>query len=263
MDLPPPGDKDAELKHPSQLKGRVFLQALWLPVWVLIGFFIASSIVVEVASVWLQLGLLSAQATTSALFNTVILALVYLLTTVIVIGAPKVFRKSKTSLKDLGLDRQPTLMDILIVPAGYVVYIVLSMILINVAMSFLPGFDPEQVQEVGFQHLSQGYEIVLAFLTLVVIAPVAEEVLMRGYLYGKLRKIVPIVVAIIITSVLFAFLHGQWNVAVDVFALSLVLTSLREVTGSIWSAILLHMMKNGVAFYILFINPSFLNTIGM
>jgi len=38
--------------------------------------------------------------------------------------------------------------------------------------------------------------------------------------------------------------------------------ALREVTGSIWAGTLLHMLKNGIAFYFLFVNPTLLNTIG-
>ena len=93
----------------------------------------------------------------------------------------------------------------------------------------------------------------LAFITLVVIAPVAEEVLFRGYLYGKLKKYVPVWAAILITSALFGLIHGTWNVAVDTFALSIILCLLRESTGGIWASILLHMIKNGIAFYFLFI----------
>jgi membrane protease YdiL (CAAX protease family) len=65
----------------------------------------------------------------------------------------------------------------------------------------------------------------------------------------------PVWVAIVITSALFGFIHGQWNVGIDVFALSVVLCSLREITGSIWAGILLHMLKNSVAFFIIFITP--------
>jgi membrane protease YdiL (CAAX protease family) len=93
---------------------------------------------------------------------------------------------------------------------------------------------------------------------LVVIAPFAEEILFRGYLYGKLRKSIPTWLAMVVTSALFGAIHAQWNVGVDVFVLSMVACSLREVTGGIWAGILLHMLKNGLAFYILFINPSFL-----
>ncbi|MBQ2637586.1 CPBP family intramembrane metalloprotease, partial [Candidatus Saccharibacteria bacterium] len=56
-----------------------------------------------------------------------------------------------------------------------------------------------------------------------------------------------------ITSVLFAIMHGQWNVGVNVFAMSIVLCLLREMNGTIYSGILLHILKNGVAFVLLYI----------
>jgi membrane protease YdiL (CAAX protease family) len=102
----------------------------------------------------------------------------------------------------------------------------------------------------------------LAFVTLVVVAPIAEEIIFRGYMYGKLKKFVPIWVAILATSLLFGAVHGAWNLAIDTFALSIVLCSLREFTGNIWASILLHMVKNGIAFYILFIYPTLLTTLG-
>jgi membrane protease YdiL (CAAX protease family) len=54
----------------------------------------------------------------------------------------------------------------------------------------------------------------------------------------------------------------QWNVAADTFALSLVLCTLRQITGNIWAGVLLHMIKNGIAYYFLFINPDLFRTLG-
>jgi membrane protease YdiL (CAAX protease family) len=86
--------------------------------------------------------------------------------------------------------------------------------------------------------------------------------LFRGYLLGKLRKYVPLWAAILVTSLLFGFVHGAWNVGIDVFALSIVLCLLRVWTKTLWAPILLHMLKNAVAFYLLFINPLLLGTLG-
>ena len=97
---------------------------------------------------------------------------------------------------------------------------------------------------------------------LVIIAPVAEELLFRGYLLGKLRKHAPLWVAILVTSVIFGAIHLAWNVGIDVFALSIVLCVVRVVSGSLWPSIMLHMLKNGLAFYLLFINPTVLSTLG-
>jgi membrane protease YdiL (CAAX protease family) len=96
---------------------------------------------------------------------------------------------------------------------------------------------------------------ILAFITLVVIAPFAEELLFRGYLYGKLKSNVPTVVAAITTSLLFGLAHQQLNVGIDVFILSLVLCTLRSLTGSIWAGVLVHIIKNALAYYLLFVAP--------
>ena len=98
-----------------------------------------------------------------------------------------------------------------------------------------------------------GGERVIAFLVLVVIAPIFEEIIFRGWLYGKLRAKMEAPIAIVIVSLLFGIMHFQWNVGVNVFALSVVLCALREITGTIYAGILTHMIKNGVAFYLLYL----------
>jgi hypothetical protein len=148
-------------------------------------------------------------------------------------------------------------------PAGLIVYLAVSSVLITIATNLLPWFNVNQAQDTGFYQTSYGYEVILAFVTLVIIAPIAEEVIFRGYLFGRLKKYAPIWVSILVTSIVFGALHGAWNLAVDTFALSVVMCVLRQNTGSLWASILLHMSKNGLAFYILFINPTFLHTLGL
>src|SRR5690606_8459309 len=101
-----------------------------------------------------------------------------------VIGLPWLVKKSTTK-EQLGLNRLVSWLDILITPAGAIVYLLLSVILLNVASNVLPWFDINQAQDIGFEGLVFRYEYVLAFVTLVVLAPIAEEILFRGYLYGK------------------------------------------------------------------------------
>ncbi len=81
---------------------------------------------------------------------------------------------------------------------------------------------------------------------------------MRGYLFGKLRRESGFWLSAVITSAVFGFVHLQWNVGVDVFALSLVLCFLREKTGAIWAGMILHMLKNSVAYVLLFLQPELL-----
>lgn len=234
---------------------------------------VASFVVAQLLVVGLVLGLnwlgVSFVLIDPAVLNSSVAAVTYALSLLIAIGVPMIIKKrDTTSLRDLGLWRLPSWGDIGLAPVGFIVYFLLSAVLLYIVTQLTPGFNSAQPQEIGFENLAQRYEYLLAFVTLVVIAPVAEETLFRGYLYGKLKKFAPLWLAVFVTSLVFAALHLpggeslQWNVALDVFALSIILCSLREVTGSIWAGILLHMLKNGLAFYLLFINPTFLHTIG-
>ena len=227
--------------------------AFALPIWVFVGFYAAQILVTGLV---LLLGVLhvSLDSINQTIVNTALAVLVYLITLVLVIGIPWLINKHRTDKAELGLSGLPSWTDILLAPAGLVVYFILSSLLILAATHVLPWVDVNQVQNTGFGHLNVRYEYILAFVTLVVIAPIAEEILFRGYLFGKLKKFVPVWIAILVTSVLFGFIHGAWNLAIDTFALSVVLCMLRESTGSIWASILLHMAKNGIAFYLLFIN---------
>lgn len=204
----------------------------------------------------------------SAVLNSVVAAAIYVLTLVIVIGVPFWLRRRRTTRDDLGVTRLPSWLDIVLAPAALIVYMLISASVLYVFSVVAPQIDLTQAQDIPFSGLSHQYEYVLAFLTLVVMAPVAEELLFRGYLFGKMKKHAPFWLAMIVTSILFGGLHLiagaslQWNVAVDTFALSLVLCTLRQITGNIWAGVLLHMIKNGIAYYFLFINPDLFRTLG-
>ncbi len=222
---------------------------------------LAQAVLLAIFSIAGSLGV-SFEGVNENVFNAAVTAIVYALAVAIVIGAPWLVKKKFTSLKDLGLQRLPTWLDILAAPLGYMVYMVVAMVFMAIAIIALPFVDLQQAQDVGFSNLFYNYEYILAFICLVVLAPVAEEVLFRGYLLYNLRKRAPLWVAIFVTSLLFAVVHFSWNVGIDTFALSIVLCILRVVTKSLWAPILLHMLKNGLAFYLLFINPSILNVLG-
>lgn len=254
-------ENQLEAESRPSMKRRV-LVAAWLPTWVLLGFIVASFLTGLVIALLAQVNLISESANES-IVNTTVAAFAYTLTLVIVIGVPLKWRRIGTTKEELGLTRLPKWTDILLAPASFVAYMLLAGILLTAVTGLFPGFDAEEVQDVGFDGISHYYEYILAFITLVIIAPVAEEVLVRGYLYGKLRKVVSLTTALIISSLLFSLMHFQWNVALNVLPLGVILVLLREMTGSIWAGILLHMLKNGVAFYLLFVNPSFMNTIGV
>jgi len=241
-------------------------RAIALPLWVFVSFF-AVQLVLSLIILGLEHVGVSFDSINPAVLNTTFAVLVYALAIAVAIGVPYVVRRSTTSLRELGLHRLPQWRELLMAPAGFLIYSLASGALVTL-LSLIPGFINGAVQDTGFNNLNTQGEVLLAFFTLVVLAPIAEETLFRGYLFSKLKKVVPVWGAILITSVLFGLVHiafsatPDWSLAADTFTLSLMLCTLRQLSGSLWPSILLHMIKNGIAFYILFILPIISHTIG-
>ena len=136
-------------------------------------------------------------------------------------------------------------------------YIIIGGAIMAVAEALLSRFswfDANQAQDVGFKLLNSPFDRIIAFIALVVVAPICEEIVFRGWLYGKLRRKMSMGAAILVVSVFFGIMHGQWNVGINVFALSILLCLEREVTGTIYASILTHMIKNGIAYALLYIS---------
>ena len=84
----------------------------------------------------------------------------------------------------------------------------------------------------------------------VLIAPVTEELLFRGWIYTGLRFHWGLWPALLTTSALFACAHYENThlYALAVFPIGLALGVIRERTGSVKASILFHALNNFVAF---------------
>lgn len=204
---------------------------------------------------------LGREVLTQPVWNAVFAAVTYGLCLLLVVFVPWKVLNMKTNREELGLTGLPTWTDIGLAPVGFVVYFVVAILFMALLSAVFPDVDWEQAQDVGFENLFFISDKILAFVALVVLAPVAEEIIFRGWLYGKVRSRMPAWVGILVVSALFGLMHLgwnaealQWNAAANIFCMAVVLCVLREITGTIWSGIVLHMLKNGVAFYLLFIS---------
>lgn len=170
-------------------------------------------------------------------------------------------RHKKTSLRTAVALKKVAWRDLGYTLIGIVVYFILFASLLAIINSVTP-VDTTKEQAIGFEKDLAGGGLILAFVSLVVLPPIVEEVLFRGFLFGTLRRRkVKMVLATFITSLLFAGLHlfgatdGSllWLAFIDTFVLSLVLCYVREATGSLWASIGVHALKNGLVFVNLFI----------
>lgn len=193
----------------------------------------------------------------SAVMQLLLSVVVYTVGMMFLLIEPYALRKMAVEqIRELiGLARRPVIKDIGFGFVAWGAYMALATFVNVILSTYAQGIDLEQAQDIGFQSLMGQLDLFYAFLVIVVLAPIVEEIVFRGYLYGSLRPRMPWWVAGLITSVLFGLVHGQINVGVDTFILSMVLCYLRERTGAIWSGIFVHSLKNALAFYILFVAP--------
>jgi membrane protease YdiL (CAAX protease family) len=82
-------------------------------------------------------------------------------------------------------------------------------------------------------------------------APLAEEVLFRGYGLARIRELAGERRALLLTALVFAVLHGSWVKLPGTFATGLFLGWLVLQTGSLWPALLGHVANNGLAFLLI------------
>lgn len=156
----------------------------------------------------------------------------------------------KRSFKDLGF-KKPKLSDFGWLAVAVIVYFILLSISLTLA-GLVPGFNADQQQDVGYSGIA-GAQLILAFIGLVILPPLAEEMMFRGFMYRGMASKWPKILSALLTSFLFGLVHFQWNVGVDVFVLSLVLIALYEKTKNLWMCVGLHALKNFIAFLALFV----------
>ena len=88
--------------------------------------------------------------------------------------------------------------------------------------------------------------------TTIVLSPIGEEILWRGFVYGYLRKRFGVLYGLILQALVFGLLHYNINVVLNmnimtlftVFVVGLITGFLYEKTGSIYPAIIFHCFYN-------------------
>lgn len=166
----------------------------------------------------------------------------------------------KISLNQIGLTK-PSWSDPFLGLAAYVPYIVFYLLAVALASKLFPGLKVDQAQQLGFNNVVGVFNLVLTFVALVVLPPITEEIMVRGFMFSSARRVLPFIWAAVLTSLLFGAAHlpgggaagPLYIAAIDTFILSMVLIGLRRTTGRLYAGMFLHAIKNGIAFVIIFI----------
>ena len=159
-----------------------------------------------------------------------------------------VLHKYKLSWGSLGLRKFNVVKASLLVVSMFVVFFALAWTALIVTKLLLPGFDPNQEQVNEFTKAITGNTKLISFLALVIIPPIIEEILFRGFMFPAFSGKVGIFFGALFSSLLFGFAHLQANVGVYTVVLGLLLCFMYKRTNSIIPGIVLHMINNYVAF---------------
>ncbi|HVW23663.1 MAG TPA: type II CAAX endopeptidase family protein [Candidatus Saccharimonadales bacterium] len=252
-----------EQPAPSASIARVPWSPLFGAVFVVGVFYISQIVAGLLITIYPEAKMWSAARTNDWLTNSVVAQFLYILMAeAFTIEAVYyyVVKRCHAKLSIIGL-RKPRWGDIIYALAAVIPYYALYLLMVGVVSHFVPGFDVNEKQQIGFDNVYGGAQLTMTFISLVVLPPIAEEIMVRGFLYSSLRKGMSLVPAALLTSLIFAAAHlaeggaagPLYIAALDTFVLSLVLIYLREKTGGLWASIYLHAIKNGVAFIALFI----------
>ena len=185
------------------------------------------------------------------------LATVALVATITVYVIYKFIKWQKQYTKKvLLLDKKPTPAMVLDVVLTYGLYF-LVLIATTVALGMFTGVNIEQAQDLGIATPESLGSKLIIFAMLVIIPPIYEELLFRGFLFNTLKKYGGQILAVILTCLLFGAAHLEydnlnWIAGIDTLIFSGFLIYISQKHQSLYSAMMLHAIKNAVAFYVLF-----------
>jgi len=109
------------------------------------------------------------------------------------------------------------------------------------------GIEPEQ-QDIINNVLSEDSLGVLAFMVFfgVLAAPIVEELIFRGFLQSAVRITCDKLQTVLTSGFIFALIHWNAHVFLQIFILGLLLAYLFEITGSLVAPITVHICHNTV-----------------
>jgi membrane protease YdiL (CAAX protease family) len=145
-----------------------------------------------------------------------------------------------------GVDRMPVGRSLLLGVALLISALPLVFAVDYVASLILkanPTTDSQEVIQI-FENTSTGAQRIPIILLAVVVAPVAEELAFRGYLYGVIKRYCGAVPALILSGALFALIHQNLPAFFPLLVLASVFALAYELSGSLLVPMTMHALFN-------------------
>ena len=123
------------------------------------------------------------------------------------------------------------------------------LVLFYMLVNFLGPTQSDTTQSIQSLSLS----LPVLFLDLCVLAPISEEIFMRGLLQGTVFK--NTYIGLVTTSVFFAYLHGSYTIPsfITYLGMGFAFGIRYKTSDNLWNSILLHALNNLVAFCFMYL----------
>lgn len=131
------------------------------------------------------------------------------------------------------------------------------LVLALVVSSHFFGTAPQDIVEFLQTHTTLRDRVMIIVFA-VLVAPLTEELIFRGYLHGVIRKYGGPWCAILVTAMLFSAIHVHLPVLAPLFLLGVALSLVYEFTGSLWAPLLMHATFNAITIIVALNWPEFL-----
>lgn len=112
----------------------------------------------------------------------------------------------------------------------------------------------QEIVRYFLEHPEPRHRIAIMLMA-VIVAPVSEEILFRGYLYGVIRRFGGRIPALLTSSLLFAAIHVHLPSMLGLGLLGVILCLLYERTGSLWATMTMHAAFNATTITALILWP--------
>lgn len=156
-------------------------------------------------------------------------------------------RKYRTGFKSLGW-RPVNIGRAILYLVGVLLFFIFASAAVLALVSWLvPGFNADQAQNNDFIGAAAGHQS-LALIALVLLPPVLEETIFRGFMFPAMAKKWGVIPGALVSSAVFGIAHFQANISIYTFLLGLLLCFMYVRLKSIVPGVLLHMLNNYLAF---------------
>jgi membrane protease YdiL (CAAX protease family) len=147
-----------------------------------------------------------------------------------------------------GIDRMPVgrslLLGISLLISAYPTVFAVG-VLTSILLKINPTTDVQEVMRI-FENAATAAERIPIILLAVVIAPVAEELAFRGYLYGVIKRFFGAVPALVLSGILFALIHLNLPSFFPLLVLGWVFALAYELSGSLLVPMTMHALFNAL-----------------